>query len=164
MNPETIIQTAGTPAVGCSALLGIVLSPTTVIILRTLQGIAAIFCVVCIVMMFKSLMPTKYQNNLNDADKNKCNGQANKQTSKTLQLCRRLRLLLGNRKINFRHQRSLVSVSNSTAFEGVNLVDEFPDNLSGGVIHKSKSVTMPNEPSSATATTNAAAASKKPKI
>jgi hypothetical protein len=56
-------------------------------------------------------MPTKHQDNLDNANKNKRSGQANQAPSKTLQLFRRLRLLLCNKRMKSGDVKRLESVN-----------------------------------------------------
>ena len=137
---------------GAAPLLGIVFSPTTVIILRSLQGIAAIVAVVALVNMWKILMSMNHHSYLNKTDKNESNGQDNQPASKTLQLCRRLRLILGNKGHKLGHQGKLLPFGSATVSQALHEPDDVPDSLSSGVIHKSKHATMPNDQAHAPAT------------
>src|ERR1019366_9718793 len=133
MNLGTIIQMAGTPAVGCSVLLGIV----DIVIRSSLLGgalAAEIYALVLAILIITQIR----------REKNQGNGQTDKPASKTLQLCRRLRLLLGNCKLNLCHQWSLILVSIRRTPHRIHVVEVLPNNLFGDRVHKSKNVTMPN--------------------
>jgi hypothetical protein len=92
-------------------------------------------------------MATDHQNNLNDSYKNKRAGQANQPPSKTLQLCRRLRLLFSNERMKFRHKWTLLTVRAISSPVTPDSLNKRLESVSGGVVHKSKNATMPNEKS-----------------
>jgi hypothetical protein len=119
----------------CTDWLGIIC-----ILLRCSQIIAAIYAVFCLIMMWTSLMPENHQNNLDESNKNKGDGQADQPASKPLQLCRRLRLLLGHKRHNLGQVGSLGGDS-VRAFPSLHTIDDVSD-LG---VHKSKRGTMPND-------------------
>ena len=107
MNPKTRSGKAGR-LLCCSAWVGVVLSENMVTTLRALQILGVVWAVVCIFMMCRSLMPTKQQDDLNDADENQRPRQADQPTGKTFHLCRRLCLLISQQRLKFRHQAKLL--------------------------------------------------------
>src|ERR1035437_5464611 len=122
-------------------------SEMAVTLLRCSQIIAAAYAAFCLMMMCRSLMPGKHQNNLDDSDKDKRNGQADQPACKTLQLCRRLRLLIGYECHNLR-QVAILHGNKVRAFPPLHAGDDVGD-LG---VHKSKHGTMPNHAQSDTTT------------
>ena len=122
-------------------------SPIVVTLLRCVQIIAALVGVFAIIMMIKSLMPTNHQSYLDASDNNQCDGEDNQPKSKSLQLGGRFRLVYCDKKLNGSHQRTLPSVAVACARKAYHLVNKVLNRLFCGVVHKSKSVTMPNEKS-----------------
>src|ERR1035441_2230894 len=131
-------QLAAATPVGSGDLLGIV-----VIVIRCVQSIAALVGVFALIMMCRSLMPTKHQHNLSDTDDNQNNSQDNQPKSKTLHLGSRLRLILCYNLQKPRHQRTLLSVARANIDKGVHLINKVLKFLFRGRVHKSKNVTMP---------------------
>ena len=128
-----INETVGAAAVGSSAVLGIV----DIFIRVSLLGGALLAEIYALVVGIGIIAQER-------REKNERNGQSNKPPSKTLQLCRRLRLLLGNCKLNLCHQWSLILVSIRRTPHRIHVVEVLPNNLSGDRVHKSKNGTMPN--------------------
>jgi hypothetical protein len=81
---------AGVTAVGSGDLLGIVVE-----LIRCVQAVAALVGVFAIIMMIKSLMPTKHERDLSTADDNQNNGQNYQPKRESLHFGCRIRLLLG---------------------------------------------------------------------
>jgi hypothetical protein len=90
-NLNLLGQLTAPTTVGSGDLLGIVVT-----LLRCVQIIAALVGVFAIIMMIRSLMPTKHERNLHSADDDQNYGQDNQPKRESLQLGCRIGLLLGN--------------------------------------------------------------------
>jgi len=134
-------------AVGSGDLLGIVVE-----LIRCVQAIAALVGVFAIIMMIKSLMPTKHQRNLPNADDDQNNGQDYQPKREPLHLGRRIRLLIGKDSVQSRRLNrdnllnvgGVISVKHQARMKWL----ECLKNLLNFRIHKKR--TMPNVQSSGT--------------
>ena len=153
-------EMASVTGVACSALLGI-------------WWVIFICWVVVLIMWIKALVSynkcyREYEQCRREhyqatGEVKKPASELDKGGSLTFQLLRRLRLIHGYKKLDASHHGALDGVGSRAAGKMVHTRDK-PLNLGlGSVVHKSKNAKMPNESSSATATTHAAAAGQNQK-
>ena len=130
-------------AVGSSAGLGVVLSPDTVAVLRSIQCVLALFAVFCVIQMIRALMSTKHQSNLDKTNNAKNDSKRNKPECETLHIASRNLLLTRDDDHKLGHQSGLLcwTPNRLRAIFGLNLV-KLLNYLMRSRIHKTQ--TTPN--------------------